>query len=245
MFFIHRKTIKILRVFSYALFLLTTIDAANAYTENNEVENHERWYQVEMIIFSRNNSNSDEAWPKDIKLSYPNNLISLKTSSNDFEGINVLDSNERKLNALAATLIKNGNYTLLFHQAWRQMIYGRKTNILINGGKTFNGHQELEGSISLSVAQYLKLQTNLWLTQFSPLGELKTDSITADAWPELPSLHAPSESDKTNDALVTRIVKINQQRSMRSVEVHYIDHPLLGIIIKIIPSDQPIIKTNK
>ncbi len=33
-------------------------------------------------------------------------------------------------------------------------------------------------------------------------------------------------------------VKLEQQRRMRSNEVHYIDHPLLGIVIKLTPLDE-------
>ena len=227
----------------------------------NALENHERWYQVEMIIFARNETNlqtnpQQEAWPKDIKLTYPDNIVFLKpTNSNNAEGFNILAINERKLNSQAAAITKNGNYTLLFHQAWRQMIYARNTNIFISGGKTFNGHQELEGSIGLSVAQFLKIQTNLWLTQFAPRNTTPTitapsvtqtsatpsiaSTTSAENWPELPSLSSfdMNTSDQPQDYVTTRIVKISQQRSMRSIEVHYIDHPLLGIIIKIVPSN--------
>jgi hypothetical protein len=158
----------------------------------------------------------------------------LKPEGNDPTGFNVLPASERQLNAQANTIARSGTYGLLFHQAWRQMIYGRNTNIFISGGKTFNGHQELEGSISISVSQYLKLQTNLWLTQFAPA------SIEQNTgWPELPTFSSDStttsESDKAPEYVIKRTVKINQQRSMRSKEVHYIDHPLLGIVIKIIP----------
>ncbi len=40
--------------------------------------NHEGWYQVEMIIFARQNPTTQETWPKDIKLRYPNNWVELK-----------------------------------------------------------------------------------------------------------------------------------------------------------------------
>jgi len=212
--------------------------------DNSIPDNHERWYQVEMIVFSRNESSAaqQEAWPKNIKLAYPLNLVTLKSADvNDPAGFTMLKPNDRQLNAQAATIAKSGSYTLLFHQAWRQMIYGKKTSILINGGKTFNGHQELEGSIDLSVAQFLKFQTNLWLTQFVSAQAASTIGNELEGWPELPAI--PNVESTTNDQpadfVTKRIVKINQQRSMRSVEVHYIDHPLFGIIIKIVPYDAP------
>lgn len=212
-------------------------------------DNHERWYHVEVIIFARGESNQQEAWPKRIKLNYPDNLIFLKpTGSNNSEGFNLLPVSEHKLNSQAATIAKSGTYTLLFHQAWGQMIHAKNTHIFINGGKKYNGHHELEGNLSLSVGQYLKFQTNLWLTQFAPISldsapatpstetDLSPSSTAEQNWPELPGI--PNFEDSTHEPLefvTKRIVKVAQQRSMRSVEVHYIDHPLLGIIVKISP----------
>lgn len=219
---------------SALLFAIAT-QAQNAPTE--KPDNHERWYQVEMIIFARQpNSivgNTPEVWPNNISLSYGDNLIALKNEGNANDGFVTLATNERQLNSQAATI--NKNYTLLFHQAWRQFIAAKKSNIVLTAGKAFNGHYELEGNIALSVGQYLKLNTNLWLSQFVPAG-----TPVEESWPALPPLApeaTPTAGTEPQDYLIKRIVKINQFRSMRSQEIHYIDHPLLGIIVKIIPYD--------
>ncbi len=196
-----------------------------------EAVNHERVYQVELIVFARPDTNTQEVWPTNIHLAYPDNLLLVKDETNQ-EGMKLLPAGERTLNSQASVLAKSGSYSLLYHQAWRQTIYGRKTNLLITGGKTFNGHQELEGSISLSVGQYLKLQTNLWLTQFAPAG-----TAVAETWPELPTIPGFDAAASSQDYLVKRVVKLSQQRSIRSNEIHYIDHPLMGVIIKIFPYD--------
>lgn len=220
--------------------LLMSSFHAYAQTETENPQNHERMYQVELIVFARTESNPQEHWPADVKLGYPENLISLKADGNSPEGFSLLPQTDRSLNSQAATLARSGSYTLLYHQAWRQMIYGRKTNIAISGGKSFGGHQELEGSIALNVGQYLKIQTNLWLTQFVPAGTNLTE-----VWPELPSLpNGFAESEKNSNYLIKRIVKVSQERSMRSNEIHYIDHPLLGIIVKIVPYEASGNKAN-
>ena len=219
-----------LAVLQLGFLLLLGSVSASAQNETESPQNHERLYQVELIVFSRTETNPQEHWTNDLRLVYPENLISLKAEGND--EFSLLAANERLLNSQAATLAKSGTYTLLYHQAWRQTIYGRKTHIAIAGGKTFNGHQELEGNITLSVAQYLKIQTNLWFTQFAPAG-----SNIAESWPELPAIPyvAVTEGEKMQDYVIKRIVKVSQERTMRSNEVHYIDHPLVGIIVKIIP----------
>jgi len=238
------------------IILFGCIFQQHAIAQNNQnvSESHERWYQVEMIIFARGESNQQkEVWPKNIKLAYPNNLTFFQSAdSNNSDGFNLLPVSERKLNSQASAIAKSGSYSLLFHQAWRQLIQAKNTHIFISGGKKFNGHQELEGNISLSVGQYLKFQTNLWLTQFAPVAldaspinssttDLALDSTTEESWPELPAI--PNSEASTNEQpaefVTKRIVKIAQQRSMRSVEIHYIDHPLLGIIIKISPLQTP------
>jgi hypothetical protein len=232
-----------MRIKKYYTLLLTQLGTlvmlgclnAQAQTETAALQNNERLYQVELIIFARHQAGSQEHWPNDIKLAYPENLLRLKNDGNASEEFSLLAANERVLNPHAATVSKGG-YSLLYHQAWRQMIYGRKTHIAISGGKTFNGHQELEGSISLSVGQYLRIQSNLWLTQFVPVNTQLSTNLT-QTWPELPTIPGTlnDESEKSQDYLIKRIVKLNQERSMRSNEIHYIDHPLLGIIVKIVP----------
>ncbi len=216
-----------------------------AQTETDAPQNHERLYQVELIVFARNQAAPEEHWPTDIKLTYPENLLSLKSEASAYEEFSLLAPNERLLNPHAATLSKGG-YSLLYHQAWRQMIYARKTHIAISGGKTFNGHQELEGSIALSVGQYLRIQSNLWLSQFVPAGTNLTDPNLTQTWPELPPLPntVNNESEKSQGYLIKRIVKLNQERNMRSNEIHYIDHPLLGIIVKIVPVETSSNKPN-
>ena len=239
-----------LALIQLSCFMLLCSVNTQAQTETEAPQSHERMYQVELIVFARNQVSAEEHWPSNIKLAYPDNLINLTADANSSEEFSILAPNARMLNLQANTLSK-GSYSLLYHQAWRQMIYGRKTNIAISGGKKFNGHQELEGSIALSVGQFLRIQTNLWLTQFVPAGTnithpAPTHPTPALKWPALPSMPntSNSEGDKPNGYLINRIVKLNQERSMRSNEVHYIDHPLLGIIVKIVPVEMSDVKSN-
>ncbi|HWV14213.1 MAG TPA: CsiV family protein [Cellvibrio sp.] len=218
------------------LLSLCVTQVARAQESQIPAENHERWYQVEMIVFARSeNPAQQESWPHNIQLSYPADVTALKPAeTGDNSGFSLLKTSERQLNPQVSSIAKSGSYSLLFHQAWRQLISAQTSSILINGGKIFNNHYELEGSIDLSVAQYLKLQTNLWLTQFTPVNSV--NDLGAN-WPELPPLpHTDiTPADQAPDYLVKRIVKLKQERSIRSQEIHYIDHPLLGIIIKIVP----------
>ncbi len=254
--------------------------------------NHEGWYQVEMIVFARKDDAGQEHWPSNITLRYPNNWVELKdpnaaqpvaepssavtnsetevtATSIDLtkEAFYWLPESEQQLNNEAKKLMRDSRFELLFHQAWRQIIGHKNTakSIIINGGKSYGKHQSLEGTITLSVATYLKLQTNLWFSQFDiNIGQEQTvqwpniplrpnyrgptqDALTLDAevditaalekennqWNESDALSA--SEDEKDDYVTRQIILIKQARDMRSNEVHYVDHPVVGIIIKVVP----------
>lgn len=152
-------------------------------------------------------------------------------------------------------------HRVLFHQAWRQPIVDKTdaTSIIINAGDTFGAHSELEGTISISVSRYLHLKTNLWFSEF-----VHNYGQDKGHWPELPirpslqeysltqieeNIESPwdrvqplnDEYDKILDRpfIPEQITLIKQKRRMRSKEVHYIDHPKVGIVILVEPYEIP------
>ncbi|QEI12275.1 CsiV family protein [Cellvibrio japonicus] len=262
------------------LLILLTVGgscAANAQGRN------EGWYQVELVVFARRNAKTEEHWPRDIKLRYPSRWVELKnpnqtsshtdnthTSASGSTNVDLtrepywlLPATERTLNDQAHRLAHNSGYQLLFHEAWRQPVTSAKNaqGILISGGQSYGKHLELEGSITLSVATYLKLSTTLWFTQFN----VNVDQATAQEWPSIPlrpnyrpasqpALTLESDINLLDDPLADwstanvlaaeeestpyvprQIVLMKEVRDMRSNEVHYLDHPLLGVIVKVTP----------
>lgn len=246
--------------------------------------NNQRWYQVEIVVFARQNPDSQEHWPTNIKLGYPLNWVELKDPNKPASEADsaqqasvdllrdpffLLPDSDKKLRNHAAALQRDPRYRILTHQAWRQFIGGQKRApaILIKGGNAFGNHRELEGSITLSVAQYLQLRTNLWFSEF----EINYGQAPGE-WPQLPQspsqlpaeILAADRAEPTNDMsdfdqwsslnapmtettlsnlsepyLTKRIVLMEQERRMRSSEMHYLDHPLFGLIIQITPYSPP------
>jgi hypothetical protein len=252
-----------------------------------QTKTHEGWYQVEMIVVARKDDTGQEHWPSNIKLRYPGDWVELKdlttagantadgnspsaSSTVDLtkEAFYLLPANERQLNVQTQKLQRSAHFEVLFHNAWRQVITNKKSSkaIIINGGQTYGQHQALEGSIRLSVATYLELQTNLWLAQF----DVNVGQEITQPWPEIPvrpnyttaavsnlSLDSDVELEQAlanentqwstgnfdanapipeADNFVTRqIILLQQERDMRSNEVHYIDHPALNVIIQVTP----------
>lgn len=176
----------------------------------------------------------------------------------------LLPEAERQLNPQARDLRRGSRYRVLFHQAWRQPMVAldKAPAILIDGGDSFGEHSELEGSITISIARYLHLHTNLWLSEFSanfgqgsggwpelpqrpqrssgPAPLLAGDSAEVDLWGYRQAPAGLYENILSRPHVVDRIVTFRQKRSrIRSGEVHYLDHPFLGLLVKMTPYEIP------
>lgn len=114
-----------------------------------------------------------------------------------------------RLTREAAALERSKDYRVLFHQAWRMRLVSEAKSIplLIEGGDYFAGMPELQGKLKLSVARYLHLETDLFLNTF--------DAVNPTSYKVLNS------------------AGMHQRRRMRSNELHFIDSPYLGLLIKI------------
>lgn len=245
----------------------------------------------------------------------------------------LLSSDEAPLElaSIAKKIERSNSLNLLAYHAWRQPVFSEDDApaIVIQAGRQYDKHFELEGSVQISVSRYLHIDTNLWLTSFEanygqPQGqwpELPTAPINVDELlssdpallnPEMESEHPtdlvtdlpsdstldttlnnienPSVHDNTSttdmyatdtaapitaipkleigtstdltapngfnfttsiDAhspfnqeqelaqyVRTQIVTLKQKRRMRSGELHYIDHPKLGVIVKVVPYER-------
>lgn len=142
--------------------------------------------------------------------------------------------------------------------------------VLIQAGEEFDGNYELEGTINITLSRYLHVQSNLWLSEYVKQIELSntwweestfenapafegllTDSTYAlekgnsskeglDTGSATPLLGALNINETTAHYEAIRTVVIDESRRMRSNELHYLDHPLFGMIIKITPYEIPI-----
>ena len=212
--------------------LITTNTPASA-------QNEGRWYNVEIVIFKRVDGaqQTRENWRKDIALTYPEFYRYLSSSSG--ENFGRLEQKDFLLGSYDYTLRRDENYQILFHQAWTQQMQNEAESpgIIVEGGKTINQRPELSGHIKIHIGRYLHLTTDLWLSHFAP------DSIAAD-WPVPPA--SPSSDNRSglagelliNSGSSSPIATMRERRRMRSNELHYIDHPLMGLLILITPLDK-------
>ena len=173
-----------------------------------------------------------------------------------------LPAAQREFNGKAAYMQRSGRYQTLFHQSWAQPVLaeGSALPLILDRSGDTGQWSRLQGSVTLYLSRYLHLKTNLWLNTRGdylpgewrmpapPLGPpslivetlpVETSKGFGEQW--VASNDADGESELGAEELLGPVypyrhaVLLQQKRRMRSTEVHYIDHPKLGVVIKITP----------
>ena len=218
-----------------------------------------RAYQVELIIFSHPLSKgvSQEQWPQDtITLPNLDNTITLNATNTHNElnpDINnpqqtnadkpeLLPTTQWKLTSEEQHLRRHPDYHILLHEAWIQTMPSdakHPTRIHLFGGQGYqhNGKAiaidntettsrfdqantwQINGVMSLYLNRYINTQFNLAFamptSQFEALN------------------HNPKDAELSHQAFT--YLMLNQKRRTKSNELNYIDHPVYGILMKVIP----------
>jgi hypothetical protein len=146
-----------------------------------------------------------------------------------------IEGGNRFLEGLARSLKRSSKYRFLTHLAWRQPIRASEdpTPILIQTGDHFDDYFMIDGTLTISRSRYLHVNTDLWATQFTPkhgpgAPTANIDIATAEKYPEI----AKWEQNR-NQHIPIQSFPLKQSRRMRSATLHYIDHPLFGILIQV------------
>lgn len=119
----------------------------------------------------------------------------------------------------------------------------------INFQKTLNSstpllEAEVTGELYLYRSRYLHLVSKLNIQHWQSLNNTHSLDKSTTGLLSHPNNHdniIPSNSSTPLTAIneiPIRAAMINQSRRMRSNELHYIDHPMLGILVKVTPLDE-------
>jgi hypothetical protein len=178
-----------------------------------------------------------------------------------------LPATDRQLAGIAATLKRRG-YDVLFHESWRMPVAsaGQTPAILIHGGRAVAEHNELEGSLQLSKTRVLNLHANLWLSSFTNPGDVASGEWPAlpprpdrhriainldtqwdvdttrasDAWHDLSFIDQEFEQlAEVETYAVNRIVTLREERRLNPGELHYLDNPVMGLVVQLTPYQLP------
>lgn len=204
-------------------------------------------YQVEMLIFTHEGGSMATGGGPAQPLTGIQDAIEL-ADNGEGQSFERLPTTELVLATAKSILDQSGDYEIVEHVAWRQpgLDENAARAVRIHGGADYHrstaaaalpgqGYEspdfygetsgpvtleQLDGTVKITLSQYLHVYTDLVLRK-----PVVTQTVTAGA-----------EAQPIN-ALYQ--FPIAQHRRMRSKELHYLDHPLLGILVQITPIEEP------
>lgn len=198
-----------------------------------------RWFDVELIVFKHKSAptGGQERWPTQFK---PINMSNVVNLYND-EGlarynIKKLSKSQLMLTDHYQKLANSSRYQPLLHVGWRQNDNGRNSmpKIRVTAGERLSAGNseispyELDGYIRLYVQHYLFLETDLAL--FKKAAQAITPPV---AHSNDSGAYAQMQPAMGSTEYFLQAYPFQEKRRMRSGEIHYLDHPYLGLIINV------------
>ncbi|PIE41250.1 MAG: hypothetical protein CSA49_04345 [Gammaproteobacteria bacterium] len=204
-----------------------------------------------------------EQWQpgKEISLAFPRHLVSLEEPSTANVQMGAFDHSriglpkaflaqpptDNEFVKMVNRLSRSPNYDILYQNSWLQPGLNKKNAlpVLIQAGKVYDGLYELEGTATLYLARYLHFQSNLWLSNYvqqlevtKPWWQNADDTLPNNSPPLVNEVAAHTDAAMAMGETITRYQStrtgvLNESRRMRSGELHYLDHPLFGIVVKV------------
>jgi hypothetical protein len=216
----------------------------------------EDWYTVEVIIFANtgNQALDDEYWPEinEVPLKTSITLAEPTQSDEELTAFQKLEPSLLSLNQELAQLKRSDNYRVLYHEGWMQPVAETQQPepVRIQGGDILdNGMYELDGYIGIGKGRYLHFRPDLYFSRSLTAAEstmlLKTQHDEILETTEIENAEELTSNDASTAIRViqpvelfipeTLTVNLTQARRMRSKELHFIDHPLFGVLIEVKP----------
>jgi hypothetical protein len=157
----------------------------------------------------------------------------------------MLSNSDMDLIDLGSVLRGSAHYQVLKHIAWRQPGLSKATArpLHIHGGAEFNTQSLYQAPQPMSIDDdkpVAELHPPLPLRQFDGIVKVVlgrylhfyTDLIFLHPSPSSNEPHTDQQSDTS---ISFTYYRVKSHRRMRSRELHYLDHPLLGILVQITP----------
>ena len=146
-----------------------------------------------------------------------------------------LGSGQARFTRYNANISRSPEHRLLYHAVWRQPVLNRvqATAITVIAGDRYGSHNELEGSLRFSYdVNRVDVEARLWLSTF------RRSAGAIGQW-RLPPQPAAEQDNATEEYIVASLAYLDQERAMVSNDLHYIDHPAMGILVEIRPYQLP------
>ena len=239
------------------LLLLTIPQSYAAGTIVRTTENEVKEYDVEVIIFEDAHARylNSELWPQTIT---GETGVQQDTDSSDSHTIIVtpltdeLASDTTRqvkrsfknikpgiLSSEYARLNRSSEYNVLFYGAWRQQgleksdAFDIDLNELNNAARS-NTANTISGHFKVELARYLHFYSDLEYHRKPVLNPVSVkENMT-----ELSNNRAEDVNNPDVSAVNTNNFPMSNHVRMRSKELHYIDHPLVGMLVQINPVEK-------
>lgn len=203
-----------------------------------------RWYDVELIIFTHNSTGagSTEQWSDDpgspdlegaLRLSSPaasqveTPIVAEEIGLPTTRYTPLPENAWRLTNELRRLKKTHGRVMPLIHRAWRQQVRSRRNTpplYLVSSDQIASETAVIEGAVQVSVQRYLHLNFDLILR------EARDISRAGDA-------------GAYGQQSIYKNYRITNHRKMRSGELHFIDHPKVGVLILVSKYQVPEVET--
>jgi hypothetical protein len=148
-----------------------------------------------------------------------------------------LGEEEHEFTRFNRNIDQSPGHRVLFHAVWRQPVLNKiqASAIVVSGGDRYGQHSELEGSLLISYnINRVDVDARLWRNSFN--------IITDQEWNVPLSPFIDHNNDEVFDdfqLLIDQVYPMLETRQMISNQLHYLDHPALGMLIEVRPYELP------
>ncbi len=209
----------------------------------NVLANADKWYRVEVLVIeAKDKSALAEEWPLNPgKPSLANAIDLNQDATRDF---GLLNDNQLTLGRAKKRLQQN--YRLIMHKGWRQTLSDKDNapKVHLIGGQNYSGnnstdsqHFEVEGVLKLSSGRYLNVDADLLFHK--PMKIISSANVELGIPDNTQGtarfVEVPSKSWQDDSSARLQTFRLKESSRLKIDELHYIDHPLYGIIIVVSP----------
>jgi hypothetical protein len=147
---------------------------------------------------------------------------------------------ELRLTDAARRLAATTTYRVLHHGAWIQAVAdgGAAQPVLVQLGDAEQGVFELEGTLAVSLGRTPRLDAELWLQGDTPTPPDVGTTTPGTGLPAGAAVPAATPTEVAADAAAWYYV-LHEDRQMNDGELHYLDHPRIGILARIDEVEPP------
>jgi len=186
-----------------------------------------KWYQVEMVVFEHLTADtSGELWNSDDVPEY-RNTIELVTDASGSNAFKMLPPSRYKLGGVNKVLKLSSGYRPVYHVAWQQpeLTRSRAKKVHIK-----NSEAKINGTVNLRGGHLLHLDLDI-----SYFVDLLTESVTSFTEENISVAGEDVEEIGVDEEIIMSgtYAQMKETRRIKLNELHYFDHPLFGVIMRV------------